>query len=290
MGQSRVEDILEATIEAEPYTEEPQSRVEELLIELKQVIEQGGGGGGTTVIPNPSGEATDDLEKVKIGSTIYSIPEGGTDVEANPTGTATDELDSIRIGNDIFSIPSGGAEIEYYDYAYFSGKGSIVLPFNLNADYKITVTFDIPVYSDDNAIIGNSASNNYLHISQYASRYYTSTGTSETYFEDTLLGKHTYVINDDGTNKLDGVVKTSYTPTTNNGIALVVGGRDLSRPGLNLRGKIYEYIIESISTGEELMHLLPIKLKAAGVIIKSGLYDSVSGEVYTTTGVTLGND
>ena len=181
-------------------------------------------------------------------------------------------------------------KIEYYDYAYFSGKDSIVLPFKLNADYKITVTFDIPVYSDDNAIIGNSASNNYLHISQYASRYYTSTGTSETYFEDTLLGKHTYVINDDGTNKLDGVVKTSYTPTTDNNIALVVGGRDLSRPGLNLRGKIYEYIIESISTGEELMHLLPIKLKAAGVIIKSGLYDSVSGEVYTATGVTLGND
>lgn len=108
MGQSRVEDILEATINTEPYNEDPQSRIEELLIELKETIEQGGGGGGTTVIPNPSGEATDDLEKVQIGSTIFDIPEGGTDVEANPSGTATDDLESIRIGNDIFSIPQGG--------------------------------------------------------------------------------------------------------------------------------------------------------------------------------------
>lgn len=41
-------DILEATINGEPYDEEPQSRIEELLLELKQVIEQGGGGGGGT--------------------------------------------------------------------------------------------------------------------------------------------------------------------------------------------------------------------------------------------------
>ena len=42
-------DILEATINGEPYDEEPQSRIEELLLELKQVIEQGGGGGGSVV-------------------------------------------------------------------------------------------------------------------------------------------------------------------------------------------------------------------------------------------------
>ena len=36
-----------------------------------------GGGGGTTVIANPSGAATDDLEKVQIGNTIYDIPGSG---------------------------------------------------------------------------------------------------------------------------------------------------------------------------------------------------------------------
>ena len=36
------------------------------------------GGGGTTVIANPSGTATDELEKLQVGSTIYSIPSGGS--------------------------------------------------------------------------------------------------------------------------------------------------------------------------------------------------------------------
>ena len=39
---------------------------------------EAGGGGGTTVVANPSGEATDDLTKVQIGSTIYDIPSGGS--------------------------------------------------------------------------------------------------------------------------------------------------------------------------------------------------------------------
>lgn len=48
-GQSsRVEDILRATLGEDVDVPEPQSRVEELLIELKEAIEEGGGGGGPT--------------------------------------------------------------------------------------------------------------------------------------------------------------------------------------------------------------------------------------------------
>ena len=46
--QSRAEEILFATINGEPYDGLPQSRIEELLLELKEVIEAGGGGGGGT--------------------------------------------------------------------------------------------------------------------------------------------------------------------------------------------------------------------------------------------------
>lgn len=42
---SRVEDILRATVDGEPYDGEAQSRVEALLIELKGIIGAGGGGG-----------------------------------------------------------------------------------------------------------------------------------------------------------------------------------------------------------------------------------------------------
>lgn len=38
----------------------------------------GGGGGGTTVVANPEGTATDTLNKLQVGSTIYSIPSGGS--------------------------------------------------------------------------------------------------------------------------------------------------------------------------------------------------------------------
>lgn len=44
--ESRSEEILFATINGEEYNGLPESRIEELLLELKEVIEAGGGGGG----------------------------------------------------------------------------------------------------------------------------------------------------------------------------------------------------------------------------------------------------
>lgn len=44
--QSRDEKILAATIDGTEYTDVPQSRIEYLLLELKEAIEGGGGGGG----------------------------------------------------------------------------------------------------------------------------------------------------------------------------------------------------------------------------------------------------
>ena len=73
---------------------------------IKTAIENGGGG-GTTVIANPSGAATADLEKLQVGSTIYGIPEG-TEVEANPSGTGSTDLLKLKVGTDIYNIPSGG--------------------------------------------------------------------------------------------------------------------------------------------------------------------------------------
>ena len=42
--QSRNEAILQATIDGTEYTDPPQSRIEDLLIQLKAAIEEGGGG------------------------------------------------------------------------------------------------------------------------------------------------------------------------------------------------------------------------------------------------------
>ena len=63
--------------------------------------------GGTTVVANPQGTASADLEKLQVGNSIYGIPQG-TNVVANPTGTASTQLNKLQVGNDIYSIPSGG--------------------------------------------------------------------------------------------------------------------------------------------------------------------------------------
>lgn len=47
--ESRSEEILFATINGDEYNGLPESRIEELLLELKEVIEAGGGGGGGTL-------------------------------------------------------------------------------------------------------------------------------------------------------------------------------------------------------------------------------------------------
>ena len=48
--QSRVEEILIAAINGEEYNHLPESRIEALLIELKEAIEEGGGGSGGEVL------------------------------------------------------------------------------------------------------------------------------------------------------------------------------------------------------------------------------------------------
>lgn len=98
MGLSNVENILQSIVDGEEYDKKPQSRVEELLIEVKETIEEGGGGGGTTVVANPSGEATDDLNKLKVGSTIYAIPEGGGSADLTSDLTASVTVGGVASG------------------------------------------------------------------------------------------------------------------------------------------------------------------------------------------------
>ena len=121
--QSRNEAILRATIDGTEYTDPPESRIEDLLLELKEAIEQGGGG-GTTVVANPTGEPTDDLNKVQIGSTIYDIPEGA-EVEANPTDSASETLTKLKVDNIIYSVPSGGGGGGTSDYTELENKPEI---------------------------------------------------------------------------------------------------------------------------------------------------------------------
>ena len=106
---SREEDILRATIDGTEYNKPPQSRVEELLIELKEAIEEGGGGGGSVVTITPtleSGEKIADYSINGVEGELYA-PEGGGG-------------SSIRIVDKLYEAPSGAGaplqtEISYLD-------------------------------------------------------------------------------------------------------------------------------------------------------------------------------
>ena len=94
------DDVLSETYSTIPI-EITQARYNALTQEEKMngtiyLITDASGGGGTTVVANPSGTATDDLEKLQVGTTIYKIPDttyeskqaaqGGTDVSLVTTG------------------------------------------------------------------------------------------------------------------------------------------------------------------------------------------------------------
>lgn len=63
---SRAEDILQATVDGTSYDEPPQSRVENLLLDLKEIIEQGGGGGGTVVVDKEISETSKNPVQNKV--------------------------------------------------------------------------------------------------------------------------------------------------------------------------------------------------------------------------------
>lgn len=57
-----------------------------------------GGGGGTTVVANPEGEATDELEKLQVGNDIYSIPSGGGGADTEIIADDFDPTESYAVG------------------------------------------------------------------------------------------------------------------------------------------------------------------------------------------------
>lgn len=79
---------------------------------------------------NPSVEATEELTKLTIGDTTYSIPEGteGTVVVGNPNENPTEELTKLKVGDVVYSIPeqtdTPTTDTRYYLTISASGLGS----------------------------------------------------------------------------------------------------------------------------------------------------------------------
>ena len=64
------------------------------------ILKAVGGGGGTTVVANPEGEATDDLEKLQVGSDIYEIPKDYEELDNKPQING-ETLDGNKTASDL---------------------------------------------------------------------------------------------------------------------------------------------------------------------------------------------
>ena len=152
----------------------------------------------TNIEANPSGEATEELTKITIGDTVYSIPEG-TVVEGNPTGDATVELTKLKIGNTIYSLPQGGGggalglykhtveavfgPLEYGTYILINDRSTPYTTINdflhdfgsiTFGDFELMDDMGTPSYVP-NAVVGEGYRNGYVVI------YCTTTPTSTTF-------------------------------------------------------------------------------------------------------------
>lgn len=133
---SRNEDILTAMINGTEYEEVPQSRMEALLLELKEVLDSGGGGGGSTstVAWKPTVDADGNLSWTRTSSTTKPETQNikgekgdaGTDGTIGADGkSATIRIGTVTSGTTPSVTNSGTATDAVFDFVLKKGdKGN----------------------------------------------------------------------------------------------------------------------------------------------------------------------
>lgn len=129
---------------------------------------------GTSVEGNPNLTGTTTLNKIKIGSTVYNVPQGTT-VQANPSGTAADVLNKIQIGSSIFEIPSGtnvignpgGGSINLHSVTIGQTKYKVstIVPTLEESDRLLRAKIDNKDYRLGHLVIPNATNSQYSILS-----------------------------------------------------------------------------------------------------------------------------
>lgn len=194
--------------------------------------------GGTTVVANPTGTATDDLETIQIGETIYDIPGGGGGNANIWTGTQAeleevfDELEEgtqINITDDEQEVVEGGT-------IYSEDEQCIGLWIDKKPLYQKTIvieptsaetTVDVSVLSIDTLVKREGAfKRNTTPVQQKAVEYRTESPTNNNYgIISELRGTNLYVTIQQYTVSeiIEIHVTLTYTKTTDAPIDVVVG-------------------------------------------------------------------
>lgn len=98
-----------------------------------------GGGGGTTVVANPEGTATDTLNKLQVGESIYSIPSGG--------GGASGPIIWVETSESSPAAPYRTLTTDAIEAA--SGQGTIVAPYTFfDEDAQTQKTVNVTIVAN----------------------------------------------------------------------------------------------------------------------------------------------
>ena len=211
--QSRNEEILIATIDGKEYNKAPQSRMEELLLELKETIEEGGGGGGTTNYENLSNQPQVNGETLigdKTGADLGLVDaEEGKglstndydDTEKAAVAAATSAISAMKDGSELDSF--GDVEVALLDKADISDLGTAAAKNSTN-----TVT------SGSTDLVESGAVKDAIDAAVAAAYHHAGTKTVAQLTHDLLIASNegnVYNITDSGTTTSDfieGIGKT----------------------------------------------------------------------------------
>ena len=185
-------------------------------------------------------------------------------------------------GGIVENISALSLPFAYKNYAQFT-NGGFFLPFTVNSDYKVTVEFTDTEYVNNNIILDNSVSANYLRFVVYGNQYYSSSGTSQSSWGSWSAGSHTFVCNDgNGKNTFDGDIVQDYTPTTYNA-NMSIGIAFDSTTIIASTTYISRFKIESISTGDVICDLKPALISNTSPC----MYDIVNNAIYVPNGIQV---
>lgn len=89
---------VQANPQGEPSAELDKLKVGDTIYQTPRPID---------VVANPTSVGEEDLTKLRVGSTVYNIPQPQTPttVVANPSGSGSTELNKLQVGNTIYNIP-----------------------------------------------------------------------------------------------------------------------------------------------------------------------------------------
>lgn len=157
---------------------------------------------------------------------VISATGGGTEVEANPSEEATDELETIKIGDTVYDIPGsggGGGTVMMSDYyseeeqvvgRWTDGKPIYQKSYHYNNTSSQTVYVDVSSLNIDRLVLSDLSTGMGTPQNQVAGNWYMSNSDYGNCYYNTISNNIEIRRGSEWTKTANGVMTIQYTKTT----------------------------------------------------------------------------